>query len=257
MIMKVSNNSYHHCSSSGALIIFSYAMSVLLYTPILCTIAFAPNSNHHRCFHNDFSVTRYCDTHEISILYKRNHNILYSSSYKHNDERNSDEDGLPRSDNNNSSSSSQHNEHRESEFKSIEPRTQSSKHQKRLEEEQIAQNTFVPYGNELWELRSTLLHLSKQLIRVMALNNDNTSTSNTMEDEDSKVTAIISENDIREMIREVEAKDPELVYALEKEKMTRAMEEDRIDEAEEHKRKALIAKRALPYFNLHGLWVGK
>lgn len=257
MLMKVSNKSYHHYSTSSVLITSSYVLSVLIYTPILCTIAFAPNSNYHCCIHNDFSITtQNGETHEISKLYKRNQNILYSSSYRHNDERNADEDELPRSDNN-GSSSSKHNEHRESEFQSIEARAQSSKHQKRLEEEQFAQNTFVPYGNDLWELRSTLLHLSKQLIRVMAQNNDSTNASNNIENAESKVRPIISENDIREMIREVEAKDPELVYALEKEKMMRAMEEDRIDEAEKHKHKALIAKRALPYFNLHGLWVGK
>ncbi len=255
MLMKVSN-SYHHCSTSGVLIKSRCVLFVLLYTQILRTIAFAPNSNYNCCIHNDFSVTQNVETHEMSIFYKRNHNILYSSSYRQNDERNADEEELPRSDNS-SSSNSHHHEHRESEFKSIEARAQSSKHQKRLEEEQFAQNTFAPYGNELWELRSTLLHLSKQLIRVMTQNNDSTSASNNKEDEDSNVRPIISENEIREMIREVEAKDPELVYTLETEKMMRAMEDDRIDEAEKHRHNALVAKRALPYFNLHGLWVGK
>ena len=127
-----------------------------------------------------------------------------------------------------------------------------------MEEEQHAQNIFVPYGNELWKLRSTLLHLSKQLIQIIAQSYDESNNNN-----DSNIGSvvneppIISEEDIREMIRECESKDPELVYAMEREMMEQAMEEDRLEDAQEHKKKALVARNALPQFNLHGLWVGK
>ena len=47
------------------------------------------------------------------------------------------------------------------------------------------------------------------------------------------------------------------VYALEKERLEKALQEDRLDDAKIHKEKALMARKVLPHFNLHGLWVGK
>ena len=141
-------------------------------------------------------------------------------------------------------SSSVGNQNRESEF-NFEPREKTAKHEERLQRQLHVQNKFVPYGDELWKLRSTLLHLSKQLVDLVSQRGN------------ERHQSVVSEQELREMIREVEGKDPEFVYAFEKEKMQQALQEDRIEDAQQHKEQAMIARSALPHFNLHGLWVGK
>lgn len=136
----------------------------------------------------------------------------------------------------------------------------SSNYQQRLEKEQELHNAFVPYGDELWKLRSTLVHLSKQLIQVIAKERGGSSRSSGGSEGKSRseiIQSVVREDDLRNMIREVEMKDPEFVYALEKERMESAIEDHRLDDAEEHREKAKNARSVLPQFNLHGLWVGK
>ena len=161
------------------------------------------------------------------------------------------------------------NDNRDSEFNIQEEKIESSKerisnHQNKLDQEQELQNTFVPYGDELWKLRSTLVHLSKQLIQVIVKERRSDSISDHYDndsirkkDKSEIIESVISEQELRQMIREVEASDPEYVYALEKEMMETAIEENRMDDAREHKEKAKVARSVLPHFNLHGLWVGK
>ena len=226
--------------------------TILLTFNQVCTISsFMPsmNYNHHNSVQYSVSGRRYLST--VSTPAVRTSTsattILQLSPYQ---EENEKEEETGRNDNRsrvNNGSNSQ--EQRESEFNSIEPREKSPQHEKRIMDEMHSQSIFVPYGNELWELRSTLLHLSKQLIHIMA-------QSHTSESSDSE-QFVASEQEIREMIREVESKDAEHAYALEKENMEKALKEERLDDAKIHKEKALVARSALPHFNLHGLWVGK
>ncbi len=126
-------------------------------------------------------------------------------------------------------------------------------YQKRLKQEKELLNSFATYGNELWQLRSTLVHLSKQLIQSIA-NNGSSDGSNS---KSSSINSVVSEDELREMIREVELKDPEYVYALEKERLEKAIKELRMEDALKHKKRANAARSVLPQFNLHGLWIGK
>ena len=102
--------------------------------------------------------------------------------------------------------------------------------------------------------------MSKQLIQVIAKErggSDNNDDNSRKKSKSEIIESVISEQELRQMIREVEACDPEYVYALEKEGMERAIEENRMDDAREHKERAKVARSVLPHFNLHGLWVGK
>lgn len=117
------------------------------------------------------------------------------------------------------------------------PMRETKKRKMRIEQEKKNQETFTPYGNELWDLRSELQRLSSELVKVMACG------------EDSK--------EIREQIRRLEQKDANVVYGLELDKMDKALDEGRIGDAEEHKKNALNARNHLVQFNFEGLWVGK
>ena len=212
----------------------------------------------YHCKNNGYSFTNLVTSNYYSSMTLHSSLNHHHHEHQHDNNNNNDDDEEDDDQNHIDKQQRQQNKRRKSEFESIEPRSQSFTYQKRMEEEQHAQNIFVPYGNELWKLRSTLLHLSKQLIQIIAQSYDESNKNN-----DSNIGSvvneppIISEEDIREMIRECESKDPELVYAMEREMMEQAMEEDRLEDAQEHKKKALVARNALPQFNLHGLWVGK
>ncbi len=228
--------------------------------------AFQPMSSKNSRIHDRWYASTYtpttCST--IPFIKPKISTELSSSSTK---EGNNDQDdeqeqrqrqnpqlNINSSENNKNRWSSGLNGQRQSEFNVSEKREITPQHQKRLQELKHIENTFVPYGDKLWELRSTLIHLSKQLIHIIAAKNQNGIGSTEMS---SSMHSIVSEEEIREMIREVESKDPEYVYALEKEKMERALEDGRDEDVKNHKEKALIARSALPHFNLHGLWVGK
>lgn len=117
------------------------------------------------------------------------------------------------------------------------PKRETSLRKLRIEQEQKNQDTFTPYGNELWDLRSQLDDLSKQLVEVMASGED--------------------ERSIREQIRQLEQKDANIVYGLELDRMDEAIDEGRMEDAEEHSKRAMNAKSHLVQFNFEGLWIGK
>lgn len=97
---------------------------------------------------------------------------------------------------------------------------------------------FAHYGNELWKLRNKLKDLSKKHIDGIAIGADYV-------------------NELRQEIREIEQKDANVVYGLELDAMDKALEEEREDDAREHRKKAKNAREQLIHFNYEGLWVGK
>jgi len=106
-----------------------------------------------------------------------------------------------------------------------------------MEREKANQETFAPYGNKLWDLRHELNELSKKLVETHASNGKTQS--------------------IREQIRRLEGKDANAVYGIELDAMERAIEEGRMDDAEDHGERVMNARSHLAQFNLEGLWVGK
>uniref|UniRef100_A0A7S3Q5B1 Uncharacterized protein n=1 Tax=Chaetoceros debilis TaxID=122233 RepID=A0A7S3Q5B1_9STRA len=97
---------------------------------------------------------------------------------------------------------------------------------------------YAQYGNDLWELRNLLKDLSKKLIDSIAIGADNV-------------------KEVRQEIWETEQKDANIVYGLELDAMDKALEEEREDDAREHRNNARNARDQLIYFNYEGLWVGK
>lgn len=97
--------------------------------------------------------------------------------------------------------------------------------------------TFVSYGNDLWQLREKLKTLSRKLIECIASGEDTTS--------------------IRQEIRHLEAQDANTMYELELGRMNGAINENRLEDAEDHAKKACHARNHLVQFSLEGLWVGK
>jgi len=65
------------------------------------------------------------------------------------------------------------------------------------------------------------------------------------------------ERSIREQIRQLEQKDANIVYGLELDRMDEAIDEGRMEDAEEHSKRAMNAKSHLVQFNFEGLWIGK
>lgn len=108
---------------------------------------------------------------------------------------------------------------------------------KRIQREKGVQESFAPYGNSLWDLRSKLVSLSKKLAEKLTSGGDTKSTRNAL--------------------RELEAQDANAVYALELDRMDSAIEEGRTKDADAHAAKATDARSHLAQFNLEGLWVGK
>ena len=62
---------------------------------------------------------------------------------------------------------------------------------------------------------------------------------------------------LRKELRELESRDPELIYKMEMEKLLEAKRDRRMADAELHSSKAIAARDCLPQLNLEGLWVGK
>lgn len=97
--------------------------------------------------------------------------------------------------------------------------------------------TFVSYGDDLWQLRENLNTLSRKLIECIASGEDATS--------------------VRQEIRHLEAQDANTMYELELGRMNGAINENRLDDAEDHAKNACHARNHLVQFSLEGLWVGK
>lgn len=108
---------------------------------------------------------------------------------------------------------------------------------KRMEQEKTNQEMFASHGNDLWKVHKDLEGLSKKLVKAMASG------------EDTRI--------LRKQIRELEQKDPNIVYGIELDRMDKAMEEKRTKDAHEHRQKALNARSHLAQFNFEGLWIGK
>jgi hypothetical protein len=108
----------------------------------------------------------------------------------------------------------------------------------RLEREEDVQKTFVPYGNELWALRQDICKLSEKLIEDLSSMGGNS-------------------RNIRAKLQALEARDANIVYGLELDRMEEAMNEERFQEAEKHRELAQSARSHLAQFDLEGLWVGK
>jgi hypothetical protein len=109
----------------------------------------------------------------------------------------------------------------------------------RLQREEDIQNSFVPYGNELWTLRQEICKLSEKLI------------------EDLSAKGGYESRSIRAKLRELEARDANVVYGLELDRMDEAIDGKRFQDAEKHREMARKARSHLAQFNLEGLWVGK
>jgi hypothetical protein len=248
-MMDSCGNISQHQRSSVLILIFTQTI-LISFTGGLSANAFTPQLQH--CYqhcdkptlqYTNFGVNRksfdfnFITTSTTSTLSTHSSTSLQVSFHRGDEEREEERNGEK-------ISSSVENQNRESEF-NFEPRAKSAKHEQRIQDQIHVQNTFVSYGDELWKLRSTLLHLSKQLMNVIS------------QSEDEKHHSVVSEQELCEMIREVETKDPEFVYAFEREQMQQALQEDRLEDAKNHKEKAMTARGALPHFNLHGLWVGK
>jgi hypothetical protein len=117
------------------------------------------------------------------------------------------------------------------------PTPGSSLRKMRMEQERKNKDTFTAYGNDLWDLRSQLDDLSKQLMEVAASGGDTKS--------------------IREEMHRLEQKDANAVYALELDRMDRAADEGRLADAQDHRDKAMNARSHCVQFNFEGLWIGK
>ena len=128
---------------------------------------------------------------------------------------------------------------RRAEFIDLEPVEESAARRARLERDTINKEQFAKYGNELWGLRDIMHDLSSKLVEAINVGSQK------------------DEYRIREKLRDAESRDPELMYKLQVAEGILAQRENRMDEAEEHSRKALAARSCLPHYNLEGLWVGK
>ncbi len=132
-----------------------------------------------------------------------------------------------------------HHPNRIAEFRDLEPIVESDIRRSRMKQDRKLRRRFAKHGDDLWALRKVTKELSKNLVE--AINHDSRE----------------KEESIREQLRQLEGQDPELVYKTELQKMRRAWNEGRDENAEEHGRNALAARSQLPQYNLDGLWVGK
>ena len=128
---------------------------------------------------------------------------------------------------------------RMAEFRNLEPLPESEIRRSRINQDKVLRRRFARHGDDLWTLRKLTSELSNKLVK--AINDDSRE----------------KEQSIREELRMLEEQDPELVYKMELQKMRRAQNEGRDQDAEHHGRNAIAARSQLPQYNLDGLWVGK
>ena len=125
------------------------------------------------------------------------------------------------------------------EFKDLEPLVETETRRRRLERENEGLARFEKFGDSLWDLRSEMEKLSHELSSAIRKGEEHT------------------EDKTREILRDYESRDPELVYALAVAELDQAKTAGRDNDVEELKAKTEAARRCLPQFNLEGLWVGK
>jgi hypothetical protein len=151
---------------------------------------------------------------------------------------------LDRNDNNDPSD--HYDDHRKAEFMNLEPVQETDIRRQRRLQDAANRQQFVPFGDQLWDLRAKLDTLSHRLVDAIQDNHhDNHDDNNN------------KEHEIRQKLRRVEQQDPELVYMLELMELDQAAQEGRTEDAAQHRAKALAARSCLPHFQLEGLWVGK
>ena len=138
-----------------------------------------------------------------------------------------------------SSSNNKKVNRRNVEFLNLEPVPETTARKERIENEMENKAQFVEFGDQLWDLRSKMEQLSYKLLDSIQRKDE------------------ILEEIARERLRELEQRDPELVYMLELSAAQEATRDGRHEDAEEHQEKAMAARSCLPQFNLSGLWVGK
>lgn len=106
------------------------------------------------------------------------------------------------------------------------------------QDNQQRQGDFVT-GDDLHRLRKQVLDLRTDLLD--ARNSD-----------DSRRVL-----ELQRAIMKAQQSDAEFVYNVSRERMDIAESRGRTEEAEWHRFEAMEARKALPQFNLEGLWVGK
>jgi len=126
---------------------------------------------------------------------------------------------------------------RGSEFSSLEAREDNIVRKSRQEREIFDQRRFAEYGNELWELRSTIDDLNQRIAESM--------------------TSGADVEGLKFKLQQAKSRDPYHVYGLEIEAIEKLSQEGRIEEASIHRQEAMSARSCLPQFNLEGLWIGK
>ena len=130
-------------------------------------------------------------------------------------------------------------ERRMREFVNLEPLDQPDVRKRRLEQNDRVRSQFVSFGDPLWDLRVEMDELCVKLFNAISNGHE------------------MKEEEAREELRQVERKDPELVYMLELASVDTAIREGRHEDARKHSDRAAEARSCLPQFNLEGLWVGK
>jgi Cyclin D1 binding domain len=125
------------------------------------------------------------------------------------------------------------------EFKDLEPLPENNARRLRIERELEVRSQFEEFGDKLWELRSEMDALSNQLISAIEGGHD-----------DLRETT-------SERLREMERRDPDLVYQLTMAECERAIREGRVEDSKLLSERAMQTRSCLPQFNLDGLWVGK
>jgi hypothetical protein len=139
------------------------------------------------------------------------------------------------------SGGSDENLSRRTEFKDLEPLVQSAARRARLDRDMETRGKFAKYGNDLWDLRTTMKRLRAMLVDAITISGGNRE----------------HEIDIRKRLRKLEQQDPELMYRMQMAKGLAAQRDGSMEDAEHYIRKALAARSCLPQYNLEGLWVGK
>ena len=125
------------------------------------------------------------------------------------------------------------------EFKDLEPLEETATRRRRLERENESLAQFEKFGDRLWDLRSEMEKLSHELISAIRKGEEHI------------------EEKTREILRDYESRDPELVYALAVAELEQAIKAGRGEDVEQLKAKTEAARACLPQFNLEGLWVGR
>lgn len=125
------------------------------------------------------------------------------------------------------------------EFRDLEPLEETATRRRRLERENESLAQFEKFGDRLWDLRSEMDKLSHELISAIRKGEEHI------------------EEKTREILRDYESRDPELVYALAVAELEQAIKAGRGKEVGQLKAKTESARACLPQFNLEGLWVGR